>query len=478
MPSSGPAARGLQAPPRIMIGAPHGRSGKTVVSIGICRALARRGIKVQAFKKGPDYIDPSWLSAASGRDCRTLDAFLMPEDRLLENFTSPWPDTDLALIEGNMGLFDGMDREGGGSSAALARLTRTPVILVVDSARMSRSAAALVKGFMEFEPGTAIAGVILNNVAGERHRKKLTEAVEGYCGIPVFGAVPRSKDLTILERHLGLVPFAERTDTMPLIERIADAMDRYLSLEALVKAAGEAPLWRRDVRQEVPPATLSVRMGVLADQVFSFYYPENLEALAMAGAELVLVDSVRDKSLPEIDGLYIGGGFPEFHLPALSENRGLMADIASRIEEGLPVYAECAGLMYLSRSIIDKEENRPMMGIFPFDVEMTASPQGHGYVEGVVEGENPFYPPGTRIRGHEFHHSRIRPGRQPAGVLRMVRGRGMDGKTDGLAYKNVWASYTHIHALGTPEWATTFTALASRRAGSRVNPATADNQRR
>ncbi len=478
MPSFSAAVRANQSPPRIMIGAPHGRSGKTVVSIGICRALARRGLRVQAYKKGPDYIDPSWLSAASGRSCRTLDAFLMPEDRLLENFASPWADTDIALIEGNMGLFDGMDREGRGSSAALARLTRTPVILVVDTARMSRSAAALVKGFLDFEPGTAIAGVILNNVSGERHRRKLIDAVEGYCGLPVLGAVPRSKDLTIMERHLGLVPFGEGSGAAPFIDRIADAMDRCLSMDAVIDAARKAPSWAVAAKEEDGAACPSVRLGVLADRIFTFYYPENLEALARAGAQPVFIDSVHQRVLPEIDGLYIGGGFPEFHLSALSENRGLMTDIALRIEDGMPVYAECAGLMYLSRSVTTKEESRPMAGVFHFDVEMTPSPQGHGYVEAVVEDDNPFYAPGTRIKGHEFHHSRIRPGQQPPGALRLVRGRGMDGKHDGLVYRNVWASYTHIHALGTPGWATAFTALASRWAGSRATPATADNQRR
>jgi cobyrinic acid a,c-diamide synthase len=446
-----------------MIGAPHGRSGKTVVSIGLCALLRKIGLSVQPFKKGPDYIDASWLTAASGTACRNLDAYLMSRDVLIRNFNNSSLGNDFVLIEGNMGLYDGIDGGGEGSSAHLARTLKTPVVLVVNTARMTRSVAALVKGYMNFEEDTTVAGVILNNVAGPRHEKKLVDAVERYCGIPVLGRIPRNQALVIDERHLGLVPFREADTGIIAVERILRAIENHLDVEGLLSLARTA----QDLPGSLPPEKKQqgpkARIGIMLDRAFHFYYPENFEALEREGAELVFIDATSDQSLPAIDGLYIGGGFPELYLEALQRNEALRAHIASSVENGLPVYAECAGLMYLCEEIIFDSISYKGVGAIPCAVEFFRKPQAHGYVDAEVKYENPFYPVGARIRGHEFHHSRLTTSKGLHCALEVTRGQGIDSKMDGIVYRNVFASYTHVHASGTPDWAKQFVAVALRK---------------
>lgn len=461
-----------------MIAAPGGRSGKTIVSIGLCDTFRRRRLTVQPFKKGPDYIDASWLTAASGRNCRNLDAFLMDEKTLLRSFEQASDKADLVLIEGNMGFYDGIDPDGTGSSAHLSRLLKTPVILVVNTSRMSRSAAALIKGFQNFEPETEIVGVILNNVSGERHKSKLIQAIERYCHIPVVGAIPKTQDLNITERHLGLIPFNESTSGASYINDIGTFVERHLNLDAILSIAQNAPgeplfnspssilnspfliLNSSDSQGNFQTDNPVVRIGVMFDRIFNFYYPENLEALTRAGAEIAYIDSLEDKILPEIDGLYIGGGFPELHLEELWDNRSLMNDIAVAIEGGLTVYAECAGLMYLSRGIRTNGKLYKMAGIIPSEAELSGRPFGHGYVEAEIVHENPFFPMGTVLRGHEFHHSKLSSANDLQCAIRIKRGYGINGTVDGIVYKNMFAAYTHLHALGTPEWADAFVSSA------------------
>lgn len=450
-------------PPRIMIGAPHGRSGKTVFSIGLCALFRKAGISVQPFKKGPDYIDASWLTAASGTACRNLDAYLMAQDVLIQNFSNSSLGNDFILIEGNMGLYDGIDGGGEGSSAHLARILKTPVVLVVNTARMTRSVAALIKGYMDFEEGTTVAGVILNNVAGPRHEKKLVDSVERYCKIPVLGRIPRNQGLVINERHLGLVPFREEDTGTIAVERILHAIEKHLDVEGLLSLARTAPDFPVSFRAAEQRPKATIRIGVMLDRAFHFYYPENFEALEQEGAELVFIDATIDQNLPAIDGLYIGGGFPEFYLDALQCNESLQAHIASSIEDGLPVYAECAGLMYLCEEILFDGVAYKGVGMIPSAIEFFRKPQAHGYVEAEVKYENPFYPVGTRIRGHEFHHSRLTTTKGLHCALELTRGQGIDSKMDGIVYRNIFASYTHVHASGTPSWAKSFVSVASRK---------------
>jgi cobyrinic acid a,c-diamide synthase len=465
VPSRSPKCEKIVSPPRLIIAAPQGRSGKTTVSLGLCSAWAARGLTVQPFKKGPDYIDPSWLSEAAGRPCRTLDAFFFSSQIEVERaFLRGARNADVNLIEGNHGLYDSLDDAGTGSTAAVARWLRAPIILVVNTARMARSVAALVRGYQTFEAGTPIAGVILNNVGHARHQAKLRSAIERHCDIPVVGALSRDETLTIPDRHLGLVPRAEDDHLVPAIQACRRAVERDVDLDAILDIARAAPLLAG--REDTPQGTHSllnsdqpvgrpvVRIGVIRDRVFTFYYPENLEALADAGAELVFIDALRDAKLPQVAALYIGGGFPEMFMEELSANRSLRLDLRSAASDGLPIYAECGGLMYLARRLVWGSRAVDMVGALPCDVEMTDRPQGHGYVIAEATGDNPFMPPGSLLRGHEFHHSRIVnwQGDLPT-AYRLLRGNGLGHAQDGLVYRNVLAAYTHLHAAGSPAWA-------------------------
>jgi cobyrinic acid a,c-diamide synthase len=454
--------------PRLVIAAPQGRSGKTTVALGLCAAMAARGLAVQPFKKGPDYIDPSWLTEAAGRACRTLDPFfLVSQEGLRQAFLRGARGAGISLVEGNHGLYDSPDEEGAGSTAAVARSLQAPIILVVNTARMSRSVAALVRGCQTFEPDTNIAAVILNNVAQSRHERKLRDAIERHCQVPVAGALPRSDALAIPDRHLGLVPRAENDALPPAIESCRRAAERYIDLDAVLSIARAAPpLPLPPAPCPLPPAPSSVRIGVIRDRAFTFYYPENLEALLDAGAELVFIDALRDPHLPAVDALYIGGGFPEMFMDELAANRLLRQDIRTAAGLGLPIYAECGGLMYLAQRIVWGDRSAEMVGALPCAVEMTGQPQGHGYVLAETVGDNPFLPTGTVIRGHEFHNSRLVNLREdlPA-AYRLLRGNGLGGGRDGLVYRNILASYTHLHAAGSPGWAEGLVAQARAHAG-------------
>jgi cobyrinic acid a,c-diamide synthase len=487
---------------RLVIAAPQGRSGKTTVTLGLCAALTERGLAVQPFKKGPDYIDPSWLSEAAGRTCRTLDPFfLISQEEVQRAFLRGASRADVSLIEGNHGLYDSLDDDGTGSTAVVARWLQAPVILVVNTARMSRSVAALVQGYQTFEPDTHIAAVILNNVGHStpdggdstlsgthsRHERKLRSAIERHCHIPVVGAIPRSDRLTIPDRHIGLVPRAEDDALIPAVEACRRAVEQHVDLDAVLSIARAAPplpitgygLRISDFRSAVsnsqspaPDPQSKIVIGVIRDRAFTFYYPENLEALVEAGAELVFIDALCDTSLPNLDALYIGGGFPEMFMQELSTNRRLRLDVRSAARNGLPIYAECGGLMYLARRIIWGGRSAEMVGVLPCDVEMTDRPQGHGYVLAESVDGNPFLATGTTIRGHEFHNSRLVnwQGDLPTGY-HLVRGNGLGGGHDGLVYRNVLASYTHLHAAGSPGWAEGLVARARAHPGDATSAA-------
>ncbi|MFC1990072.1 cobyrinate a,c-diamide synthase [Chloroflexota bacterium] len=450
------------ASPRVLISAPQGRSGKTIVSLGVCAALRHRGLAVQPFKRGPDYIDPSWLTAAAGRNCRNLDLFLIPEKELLPSFLRASQGADLALIEGAMGLYDGLDQAGWGSTAHVARILNAPVILTVNTARMTSSIAAMVTGYQRFQPDINIVAVILSNVSSSRHEQKLKAAVEQYCGIPVLGSIPRDEHLCIPQRHLGIIPNREDENSSLVIDQIRRRLEDCINLEAILDIARGASSDIAASFETQKRKEAVVRIGVMLDRVFTFYYPENLEALTQAGAELVFIDSLQEQQLPEVDGLYIGGGFPELFSEELEANRSLRQNIAQAIEEGLPVYAECAGLMYLCRNIQWHGHQHEMVGVFPSEVEICEKPQGHGYVVAEVTGENPLFPIGLMLHGHEFHYSRLSQFDGLKSAYHLHRGRGIDGKADAIIYKNVFAAYTHLHSSGVPQWAESFVALVLR----------------
>lgn len=458
--------------PRLMIAAPQGRSGKTTVAVGLCAALRQRGLKVKPFKKGPDYIDPSWLTAASGISCGNLDPFMFDRPTLMKGFQNASNGADITIIEASMGLFDSSSEDGKGSSAWLARQLQIPIILVINCSRMTRSAAAMVRGYQDFEHGTHIAGVILNNVGNARHESTIVKALEHHCGIPVLGALPRDERLSIRERHLGIVPLQEQAEAATMIDRIGGIFKKYADIDRLLHIACTVP----NLPDVIYPAaaarqsTPRVTIGVLADKAFTFYYPENLEALEQAGAHLIYIDSFKDNRLLEIDALYIGGGFPELYAAELEANAGLRHSIKAGVEAGLPVYAECAGLMYLCRAIVKDGHAFRMCGVIKSNILIENKPQGHGYVIAEVAGENAFFGKGALLRGHEFHHSRLVSTEGLKFAYKINRGHGVDGHSDGIIYKNVLASYTHLHAWGVPDWADNFVKLAAarQRAGQKL----------
>ncbi len=440
---------------RIVISAPHGRSGKTTVSIGLSAALSRRGLRVQSFKKGPDYIDTSWLTTASKNQCRNLDLFLMGEDGVKNLFGLASQDADISIIEGNTGLYDSMDIEGKNSTANLARVLDAPVILVVDTARMTRSIAALINGYVNFEPDINIKGIILNNVSGQRHEAKLRVAIEKYSNVEIVGCIPRNPLLNIPERHLGLIPQIEKSEFIPAIEKIGSIVEENVDIDRIIEISRNAPplnFWDLNPKSEIRNLK-SIKIGVAMDRAFSFYYPENLEALKNTGAEIVFFNTLEDRFLPDVDALYIGGGFPEVFMDELEGNESLRRDIKNAVDCDMPVYAECGGLMYLSRSITWNGKTRKMVGAIPCDTEMTKRLQAHGYV--ILQDKNN----GPEIRGHEFHYSRVRNLGRVSFLYNVIRGKGIDGRHDGIVYKNVIASYSHLHAVGTPQWAEGFVSM-------------------
>lgn len=441
--------------PRLVIAGLSGDSGKTIVSLSLITGLRKRGLAVAPFKKGPDYIDPAWLAWAADTTCRNLDTFLVDDSVVAQTFSRHAAASDIAIIEGNRGLFDGKDVSGSHSTAGLARLLQAPVLLVVNATKTTRTIAALVHGCMTFESGVNIAGVVLNQIAGKRHESVVRQALESTCGIPVLGVIPRIKreQSLIPGRHLGLVPPTELAEQSIVKQHLIDIADTYLDLDAIRSIANSAPELEAVVATDPPACGDPVRIGVFRDSVFTFYYPENLECLERAGAELIPVDSLADTTLPPIDALYIGGGFPETHAERLVANQALMAAVREAAKDGLPIYAECGGLIYLSRSVTWEGQRYAMANVFPLDLVMTTKPAGHGYVEAQVDAHNPFYEVGTWIKGHEFHYSTPIDRVETTTCLAMKTGVGLSQNRDGLVAGNVFAAYSHIHAGSLPMWA-------------------------
>lgn len=438
--------------PRILIAGVRGGAGKTTVALSVISLLTKRGLNVIAFKKGPDYIDSGWLALFSKNPCYNLDTFMIPPEKVLQSFIER-ARGDISVIEGNRGLYDGMDVDGSVSSAELAKLLKCPVILVVDCTKITRSVAAIIQGFVNFDREVPIRGVVLNQVANARHEKIIKDSIERYCNVEIVGSIPRFKDIKMPERHMGLLPHQEHEETEEA-KHFIDKASQYIDEEKIVKIARQADsLPVNNVDKSVLLDGKGLRIGVIRDRVFQFYYEENLEELKKRGASVVLINSLEDKALPDIDALYIGGGFPETNVKYLVKNTFLMEDIKKKANIGLPIYAECGGLMYLCKTLITKEGNFPMVGIFPLNLKMFKKPQAHGYVIAKAENGNPFYSTGTEIRGHEFHYSAVYDYDElPKMCFKMKRGEGIIDGMDGACYKNTLGTYIHVHALGCEQW--------------------------
>jgi cobyrinic acid a,c-diamide synthase len=452
--------------PRLTIAGLGGDTGKTSISVGLCRAWQKKGYKVIPFKKGPDYIDMGWLSRGAGHPCYNFDLFLMSKDQVLSSFSLNTKQAEIAVIEGNRGLYDGMDVEGSVSTAELAKLLQSPVVLIVDCTKVTRTVAALVLGCQTLDPDVQIKGVILNRLGGGRHEAIIRKSIERFCRLPVVGAIPRLTNITFPGRHLGLVPPQEHPMAEEAVNTASHIVEKYLDIEELWEIAQEAqplpphpslPLEGGGQGRGCELRTLNseLRIGVIRDSAFQFYYQENIEALKRAGASLIEFSALTDDLPPAINALYIGGGFPETHAAALSANEKLRQAIKKAAEDGLPIYAECGGLMYLSDELTWEGKTYPMAGVLPISVGVSKKPQGHGYTIIEVDAPNPYFKTGQILHGHEFHYSHVLSMTEKDGVyfaFKIERGQGVINKMDGLCYKNVLATYTHLHALGTREW--------------------------
>ncbi|MFJ4712550.1 cobyrinate a,c-diamide synthase [Streptomyces sp. NPDC088785] len=436
--------------PRLVVAAPASGSGKTTVATGLMAAFAERGLAVSPHKVGPDYIDPGYHALATGRPGRNLDAYMCGPDLVAPLFAHGAAGCELAVVEGVMGLFDGVSGAGElASTAHVAKLLRAPVVLVVDASSQSRSVAALVHGFASFDPEVRLAGVILNKVGSERHEQVLREALEEV-GVPVYGALYRTPQVVTPSRHLGLVPVAERsTEALDSVRASAAMVRAGCDLEGLLALARTAPPlsaegWRPVVGGGAARGAARPTVAVAGGAAFTFSYAEHTELLAAAGADVVTFDPLRDEHLPEgTAGLVIGGGFPEVYAPELSANEQLRKEVAALAGSGAPVLAECAGLLYLARSLDD----RPMCGALEADARMSGR-LTLGYRDAVAIGDSVLAPAGTRMRGHEFHRTVLEPGAGPAPAWGM---RLPAPRVEGFVQQGVHASYLHTHWAALPD---------------------------
>lgn len=453
---------------RFLVSAAHKSSGKTTVSIGLTAALKARGLIVQPFKKGPDYIDPLWLTQAAARPCRNLDFHFSSNEEIITQFSRYGFDAGVCIVEGNKGLYDGLALEGTNSNAALAKLLDLPVILVLDARGMTRGIAPLVLGYQTFDRTIRIAGVILNRLGGSRHESKLRAVLEHYTDVPVLGAIHEDATLALTERHLGLIPANETQAAQQHISQIADRIAEEVDLDALLKATHTDHVLSAPPTLPLPPPSL--RVAIAQDAAFGFYYADDLDAFKMAGAELIPFDTLHDSHLPPCDALFIGGGFPECFLDELEANTALRTHIFDAIEAGLPTYAECGGLMYLSRSITWKGQTRQMVGNIDTEVVMHKKPVGRGYAVLEPSSEHPWSDV-SNIKAHEFHYSSLSPLPPDTRYAYTVsRGHGIDGHHDGILHKNLLASYIHLRASPHHNWPAQFLKFAKSSRSSLCSP--------
>lgn len=440
---------------RLVVAGTGSGVGKTTVAIGLMAAYRSRELAVQGFKCGPDYIDPTYHAAVTGRVSRNLDSWMCGEDAVRDIFARGCRGADLAVIEGVMGMFDGRDPSSdAGSTADIARLTDAPVLLVIDCGGMARSAAAVVRGYQTFSPEARLCGVIANRVGSAGHYALVKQAVEQSCGLPVFGYLERDAQMEMPERHLGLVPSIERGELQPFFELLAERVERCIDLDSLFASLPNMPIAAPGKRLASPEASSAaardVRIAVAKDEAFHFYYPENLELLEREGAEIVYFSPLRGETVPsQVHGLYLGGGFPEMHARALSEQAAVAESVREAVERGMPTLAECGGYMYLAESIETTDGVRyPMVGLLPGEVKMHDKLAALGYRDIAGKPGNFLLGPDDRARGHEFHYSSITYRQSPPSAYFVEGSRG--SREDGYVRDRLAAGYTHLHFASNP----------------------------
>jgi cobyrinic acid a,c-diamide synthase len=436
--------------PRIVIAGIRSKVGKTMLSIGLMRALTNRGYRVQPFKVGPDFIDPSFHYFATGRKSRNIDSFMMDSYSILETFQRNTRDADIAVIEGKTGLFDSHDAvEEEGSTAHIAKILKAPILLVADVERMSRTAAAMIYGYKVFDREVNLEGVILNRIGNPRHASRVKLAVEQLTGLKVYGTLPR-REINMPYRHLGLIPAHEK-DYDGLFDQLAEFVEEYVDLDGIIELSRKA-----EKLDEVKPNPLFIpeerrigKIGVIMDKPFSFYYQDNLDVLSAKGLEIKTIDSLTDKRIPDVDALYIGGGFPEVFAEDLERNDTFRMDVYRFCDSGKPVYAECGGLMFLGESIVTEEGEFEMSGFFPFKTEMNRKFHALGYTVYESIEDTVISKKGDILKGHEFHYSRLIPRGKLRYAFKVIRGRGI-GSYDGIFEKSTLACYQHLNVLSHP----------------------------
>lgn len=445
--------------PRIVIAATQSGSGKTTIVTGLLAALKEKGLKVQSYKVGPDYIDPGYHEIASGRPGHNLDTWLVTEEKLAEIFARTADDADIAIIEGVMGLYDG-GKNGISSTASVAKLLDAPVLLVINAKSMGESAAALALGFEQYDPTVNIAGVILNRLGSPTHRQMIEEALERL-DIPVFGAVGRNDKMNMPERHLGLLPVQENNSEAEVVAEIGRTVGASVDIEKIIGLAESAPEIELPARNTLPEKRRA-RIAVARDDAFTFYYPESIYQLEISGAEIIPFSPLHDREMPEADGLILGGGFPEMFASELYGNESMRASIGEAAKSGMPIYAECGGFMYLMKEMVDFDGNHfPMTGIIPGSVTMNKKLQTVGYVAATMEKDTVLGRKGTVLHGHEFHFSsecapeNINPEEYPR-AFTFQRMRKIPPYLAGYAKDNILGSYLHLHFAGSPEAARSF----------------------
>ncbi len=440
-----------------LLSAANKSSGKTVLSIGIAAALRAKGLTVQAFKKGPDYIDPMWLAKATQRNCYNLDFWTQSENEIFSTLSQHSKDANICIIEGNKGLHDGLAADGSNSNAALAKLTKSPVILALDTRGTIRGVAPLLLGYQQFDPQVHIAGVILNFVGGSRHAAKLRAVIERYTDIPIVGIVQRNQELELVERYLGLMPSNEDQYAENKVTRIAELLSEQVDLNAVKNIANNADRLI-DTSSIQQAKTYDLKIAYAKDEAFGFYYADDLDCFRSLGAELIPFDTLHDSSLPEADALFLGGGFPEKRLQQLDENIKMKQAIHNTIENGMPSYAECGGLMYLCNSIKYENQQASMVGIINADCEMHEKPIGRGYTLLEKTANHPWGQINNdELPGHEFHYSKlIQAPSDTQYAYQVNRGYGINGENDGFVYKNLLASYAHQRNTLKNQWIPNF----------------------
>lgn len=446
--------------PSIVIAGTNSGCGKTTVSMGIMAALVKRGMKVQPFKVGPDYIDPMFHTFITGRDSRNLDSWLLDEDTVRYLFKKNSLDSDIAIIEGVMGFFDGYGGKSiEGSTAHVAQIIGAPVVLVINGEAMSLSAAAIVKGFADFDRTVNIKGVIINNISGERHYQILKEAIERHTGISVLGYLKRESEINLESRHLGLVTSSEVDTLKEKVDLLAAMIEKTIDIDLLLKLSKESN--EIAANEIIIEPVGKPRIAVALDRAFNFYYKDNIDLIKMLGAEIEYFSPISDKKLPQnIDGLYMGGGYPEVWAKELQNNLSMRQDIKKHIEAGLPTYAECGGFMYLTDSLQDKYGNEyDMTGIIPGGCQMTNSLKRFGYVYVKITEDNILAKAGAEIRAHEFHFSEANIKETVTTCYNVSKNNdSSDGKswTCGFKVNNLLAGYAHMHFWANTEFARGF----------------------